>query len=85
MYHPNPQFEFPSEKSSLDQVPVDSGFRAVWQQMQQKKTGHVRGMDFDGGQPATFYFARIPATGGHFVLVQFASIPPEGLDLSKGQ
>ena len=85
MYHPNPQYEFPSEKSSLDRIPVDSDFRAIWQQMQQQETGYARGTDFDGGQPATFYFARIPATDGHFVLVQFEPTHPEGLDSSKDQ
>ncbi len=75
IYHPNPQYEFPSENSSLDRIPVDSGFLPIWQQMQQQEAGYAHATDFDGGRPATFYFAIIPATGGHFVLVQFESTP----------
>ena len=75
MYHPNPQYEFPSENSSIDRIPTDSDFREIWQEMQRQETGYALGKDFDAGRPATFYFARIPSTGGHFVLVQFESNP----------
>ena len=85
MYHPNSQYEFPSENSSLDRIPVDSRFLAMIQKMKQQETGYSHGTDFDGGRAATFYFARIPATGGHFVLVQFESTPREGPDSSKDQ
>jgi Protein kinase domain len=85
MYHPNPHYEFPSENSSLDRIPIDPGFRDMMRKMQQQETGYARGTDFDGGLPATFYFARIPATDGHFVLVQFGPTPPAGLDSSKNQ
>ncbi len=83
MYHPNPQYEFPSENSSIDQIPTDSDFQAIWQKMQRQETGYALGTDFDVGRPATFYFARIPSTDGHFVLVQFESTPPIGLDSLK--
>ena len=85
IYHPNPQYEFPSQNSSFDRIPVDPDFQTLWQQMQLQETGFVRGTDFDGGQPATFYFARIPATNGYFVLVQFEPTPLEKPDSSKNR
>ena len=73
MYHPNHEYEFPAHTSSLDRIHASSGFLDVVHEMQNKKTGrrpHRRGTDFASGRPATFFFAKIPATGGYFVLVQ---------------
>ena len=48
------------------------------QKMREQDSGRELATDFDSGRLAAFYFARIPATGGHFVLVQLDSTAEEG-------
>jgi hypothetical protein len=73
MYHPNPRYEFPAAESSLQTIHAAPDFLAVMEKMREQGTGWGLATDFDSGRPAAFYFARIPATGGHFVLVQLES------------
>jgi hypothetical protein len=80
VYHPNPVYEFPASASSLDRVPATSDFLALVRRMRREETGWARATDFSTGRPAVFHFTRIPATGGHFVVVQPAPAPEEGLD-----
>jgi predicted Ser/Thr protein kinase len=69
VYHPNSLYEFPAPTSSLDRVRAAPDFLALVERMRQEETGWGRATDFNTGQPAAFCFARIPATGGHFVVV----------------
>jgi hypothetical protein len=79
LYHSNSAYEFPSAASSLDHLQASSDTLALIESMRDQDAGWARGTDFDSGRSATFYFARIPATGGHFVLVQLQSDAAEGL------
>ena len=80
LYHPDPQYEYPAPNSTLDRISAAPDFLAMIHKMQQQETGLMRATDFVSNQPAAFYFARIPATGCHFVLVQFGPTAVEGLD-----
>jgi predicted Ser/Thr protein kinase len=80
VYHPNPLYEFPATTSSLDRIQAAPDFLALVQRMRQEETGWARATDFDTGRPAAFWFTRIPATGGHFVVVHLAPPPGEGPD-----
>jgi sigma-B regulation protein RsbU (phosphoserine phosphatase) len=77
LYHPNPRYEFPATTSSLDRIGPDPDFLALVQRMRQEETGWARATDFDSGRPAAFWFTRIPATGGHFVVVHLGPGPGE--------
>jgi predicted Ser/Thr protein kinase len=69
IYHPDLKYEFPGPASSLQQIRAAPDFLDLVQQMRNKDAGRARATDFRTGQPATFYFARIPATGWQFVVV----------------
>jgi hypothetical protein len=77
LYHPDPLYEFPAATSSLDRVDAAPDFLALVRRMRQEETGWARATDFETGQPAAFWFTRIPTTGGHFVVVHLAPAPEE--------
>jgi serine/threonine protein kinase len=70
LFNPNSKYEFPSPDSSLSRIHAAPDFLTLMKRMNEQETGSGRATDFVSGQPATFFFARIAATGGHFVLVQ---------------
>jgi hypothetical protein len=80
VYHPNPVYEFPAPASSLERIKAAPDFLALVGRMRREETGWARAMDFSTGRPALFCFARIAATGGHFVVVYPVPAPEEGLD-----
>ena len=80
VYHPNPRFEFPAPTSSLERFEAAADFLAMMRKMRQQDAGRARATDFDSGRPAAFFFARIPATGGHFVSVQLGEAAEELAD-----
>ncbi len=80
VYHPNPRYEFPAAASSLRQIRATPNFLAVMQQMRQQDAGWAHATDFDSGRPAAFYYAKIPATGGYFVVVQLDPATDDGRD-----
>ncbi len=69
VYHPNPVYEFPAANSSLDRIGAAPDFLALVERMRQEETGSGQATDFNTGRSATFLFARIPATGWSFVVV----------------
>ena len=69
VYHPNPLYEFPAAKSSLDRIETAPDFLALAKRMRQEDTGRGQATDFNTGRSATFLFTRIPSTGWHFVVV----------------
>ena len=81
VYHPNPKYAFPAATSSLDRIQTAPDFRALVERMRRDATGWESATDFETGRPATFCFARIPATGGHFVIVHPAPPPGNAPDL----
>ncbi len=80
LFHPNPRFEFPAPDSSLGRVNAAPDFLSMMKKMREQDAGQARATDFDTGQPATFFFAKIAATGGHFVLVQLGPTDEERLN-----
>jgi hypothetical protein len=80
LFHPNPRYEFPAPDSSLGRIKAAPDFLSMMQKMREQDAGQARATDFDTGQPATFFFAKIAATGGHFVLVQFGPTDEERLN-----
>jgi hypothetical protein len=70
LYHSNPRYEFPAAESSLESVHATPDFLELMQTMKSHDSGRARATDFANGEPATFYYAKIPATGAYFVLVQ---------------
>ena len=77
VYHPDPQYEFPAVASSVKRIPVAPDFLDLVERMRQEDTGRIHATDFSTGQPAVFYFARIPATGWQFVVVYPAPDEPD--------
>jgi predicted Ser/Thr protein kinase len=73
LYHPNPLHEFPAPASALARIDAAPDFLALVQRMRREETGWARATDFQTARPAAFCFTRIPATGGHFVVVHPAS------------
>jgi predicted Ser/Thr protein kinase len=69
IYHPDLIYEFPGPASSLGQIHAASDFFDLVQRMRKEDSGRARATNFRTGRPATFYFARIPATGWQFVVV----------------
>jgi predicted Ser/Thr protein kinase len=69
VYHPNPLYEFPAAKSSLDRIETAPDFLALAERMRHEETGRGQAADFNTGRSATFLFTRIPSTGWHFVVV----------------
>jgi predicted Ser/Thr protein kinase len=69
IYHPNSLYEFPAAKSSIDRIDAAPDFLSLAQRMRREETGLGHAKDFNTGKPATFLFARIPATGWQFVVV----------------
>jgi hypothetical protein len=80
LFHTNPRYEFPAPDSSLDKIRVAPDFLSLIQKMREQDAGQARATDFDTGQLATFFFAKIAATGGHFVLVQHGPTDEERLN-----
>jgi hypothetical protein len=70
LYHSDPRYEFPSPDSSLDRIHAAPDFLRLMQTMRSERAGQAQATDFASGKPATFYFAKIDATGAYFVLVQ---------------
>ena len=79
LFHTNPRYEFPAQDSSLHRIHLAPDFVSLMKNMREQDAGQARATDFDTGQPATFFFAKIAATGGHFVLVQFGPTDQERL------
>jgi predicted Ser/Thr protein kinase len=69
VYHPNPLYEFPAAKSSLDRIDAAPDFLALAVRMGHEESGLGRATDFNTGRSAAFLFARIPSTGWQFVVV----------------
>jgi hypothetical protein len=80
LFHTNPRYEFPAPDSSLGKIHVAPDFLSLIQKMREQDAGQARATDFDTGQLATFFFAKIAATGGHFVLVQLGPTDEERLN-----
>jgi hypothetical protein len=70
LYHSDPRYEFPAADSSLDHIHATPDFLSLMETIKSENFGRTRATDFASGERATFYFARIAATGAHFVLVQ---------------
>jgi hypothetical protein len=70
LYHSDPRYEFPAADSSLDRIRAAPDFLNLMQTMKIENAGRAPATDFASGEPATFYFAKIAATGAYFVLVQ---------------
>jgi Protein kinase domain/Cache domain len=85
LFHPNPRYEFPAPDSSLSRIHAAPDFVRLMQQMREQDSGTGRATDFDTGQPATFYFAKVAATGCHFVLVQPGLTDEERLNQLAGR
>jgi hypothetical protein len=80
LFHTNPRYEFPAPDSSLDKIHVAPDFLSLTRKMREQEAGQSRATDFDTGQLATFFFAKIGATGGNFVLVQHGPTDEERLN-----
>jgi hypothetical protein len=80
LFHPNPRYEFPAPDSSLGRVNAAPDFLSMMQKMREQDSGQARATDFDTGRPATFFFAKIAATGGYFVLMQLGPTDEERLN-----
>jgi hypothetical protein len=80
LFHTNPRYEFPAQDSSLDRVHAAPDFLSMLKKMREQDAGQARAIDFDTARPATFFFAKIAATGGHFVLVQHGPTDEERLN-----
>jgi hypothetical protein len=61
----------------VKRIPVAPDFLDLVERMRQEDTGRIHATDFSTGQPAVFYFARIPATGWQFVVVYPAPDEPD--------
>jgi len=61
--HPDDRYEFPSPKARLTSLPLHSTFRRLMDLWTASASGTARAVDFATGKPATFHFARVPATG----------------------
>jgi Protein kinase domain/Cache domain len=70
LYHSDSRYEYPAADSSLDHVHATPDFLNLMESMKIENAGRGRATDFASGEPATFYFAKIAATGAYFVLVQ---------------
>jgi predicted Ser/Thr protein kinase len=79
VYHPDRRYEFPAPDSSLERIHPSPDFIELMQRIRDQDYGSARATDFVSDRPATFFYARIPTTGGHFVLVQLG---PENLPKS---
>jgi hypothetical protein len=70
LVYPNEEFEFPSPRSNLDALQLDSVLRERILHMSELGNGSVDAVDPISGKPAVFLLSRVPSAGWTFIIVK---------------